>query len=865
MADYIRSELSAGRLVVTITSTHHREAVTGRLRTGKVDIEAAAAEGRYQAFDADDLRSRFIAFGRPDREQIASFAGKLLESVNRAGRPRLSGLSIVGEMTARLIELGRQDLAVEVEGIWDELARRHNFSVLCFYPIAVFAGKATPDLFGGICSQHLGVLQAAAQPAGLFEQTQPPIETGSEGTIAASAADTPGSGDGHRDAGGPEAEGREVQSWGQTVMAASPLGIMIVDPEAKVLFWNKSSERIFGWKDSEVLGRFPAIVPRDRQSESFAFCEAAKRGEACSVETERLHRDGSLRDVRVTFSPIGGSSGEIERILVFYQDITGQVRASRMMGKQAELMEMIAKGASLDHCLAAVIDTAASLLPGVQPALLIADEERWSVSRAIGVPESLSAGIRALAKDVELNATCGAAICTGQTLSCPNVAECQCCSKPWRDLMLAHGIRACQSTPVFRPDGLAVATFLLWFPEKREPDKYDRSVGRFGAHIASIALEQERMRATNARFRALGLATSDVFYEMSSDWSRMRRLHGNGVLAETANSTSGWMDKYILAEDREFIRAKIQAAIRDKRVFELEHRVRLGGGSIGWVRSRAIPLISSQGEVTAWFGAATDITSHKSAEEAMMKTEKLAAAGRMAATVAHEINNPLESIVNLLYLARQDPAMSAETREYLKIAGGELDRASHVVKQTLGYYHDQTAASWIDLPKVIADVVRMYRRKQQGREILLEMPEGAGQRAVEAFTSEGEFRQIVSNLLSNAIDATAAEGGRIRVRVRPAELRGGGRGEAGVRITVADNGSGIGPRQKKKIFDAFYTTKQDVGTGLGLWVTKTLLEKHGARIRVSSSIETGKSGTIFSIFWPTVDRLRQAPAHQLSA
>lgn len=667
-------------------------------------------------------------------------------------------------------------------------------------------------------------------------------------------------GDAARDARRLEAEEarRQSEDWRLTLMAASPLGIVVTDPESKVLLWNRAAEKLFGWADTDVLGRRAPFIPQDKPEEEEACSKAVLRGQVYTSETQRLCRDGSLVDVRLTASPMSGKGGEVARILSFFEDITERKRVARMLAEQTKLMELIASGSNIEDSVIAVTKAAARLLPGVQAAVLRADEKRTAIGfvRGAGVSAQLREVIRGLPVGEDAPGICGRAIFSGQAVTCADISGDRHWSQLWRDAMLAHGVRACHSTPVFQRDGTAVASFLLCFPQIHEPDEYDRAIGRFGAHIVGIALEQHRsaisIRESEERFRMLGMATSDVIYEMSADWSSVRHLYGRGWLADAGDTTATWMDRYICPEDREFIEARIRTAIQKRETFELEHRVRQADGSIGWTFSRAVPLINAAGELAAWFGAASDITSRKRAEQAMMKTEKLAAAGRMAATVAHEINNPLESIANLLYLARQDSGMSEESRKYLQTAAGELDRASHVVKQTLGYYRDSAAASWIRVSEVTADLIRMFRHKQKGREILLEQRGSQGWDQARVFAPEGEFRQVLSNLISNAIDATAPESGRIHVRVRSAGQSGARAPD--VRITIADNGGGIERGSEAKIFEAFFTTKQDVGTGLGLWVTSTILKKHGARIRMRSRTVPGSSGTIFSIFWPAAGR-----------
>jgi signal transduction histidine kinase len=244
-------------------------------------------------------------------------------------------------------------------------------------------------------------------------------------------------------------------------------------------------------------------------------------------------------------------------------------------------------------------------------------------------------------------------------------------------------------------------------------------------------------------------------------------------------------------------------------------------------------------------GVARDVTESKRAEEALRRSEKLAAVGRLAATVAHEINNPLESVTNLLYLAKKDPSLGIDTLQHLLLADQELERVAQVARQTLGFYRDTTNPSRLNVAKAVDELLGVYGYRLRNREITVTK---AMDSSVTVFASSGEFRQVFSNLILNAIDAMTANRGKIWIKVRGAhDWRDGRRG---VRVTIADNGCGIGPEHMPRIFDSFYTTKQDIGTGLGLWLVRNILQKHHGRIHVRSRSNRGKSGTAFTVFWP---------------
>ncbi|MGA7521391.1 MAG: MEDS domain-containing protein [Acidobacteriaceae bacterium] len=228
--------------------------------------------------------------------------------------------------------------------------------------------------------------------------------------------------------------------------------------------------------------------------------------------------------------------------------------------------------------------------------------------------------------------------------------------------------------------------------------------------------------------------------------------------------------------------------------------------------------------------------------EALCQSEKLVGAGRMAATIAHEINNPLEAIVNLWYLLKREN-LSPEGVAYLQAMGKELNRVSHIAKQTLAFYRIGAAAESLDLGQLIDEAAQLFSRRAESRGTAVQI-QHRGSLSLNGFA--GELRQLFANLIGNALEAGA---GRIHIRMahshdwkKPARR--------GVRIVIADNGGGIPSVAAARVFEPFFTTKGEKGTGLGLWVSKGIVQKHEGSISMRTSTRPGRSGTAFSIFLP---------------
>jgi len=253
------------------------------------------------------------------------------------------------------------------------------------------------------------------------------------------------------------------------------------------------------------------------------------------------------------------------------------------------------------------------------------------------------------------------------------------------------------------------------------------------------------------------------------------------------------------------------------------------------------PVRSDRGEISHFVGIQVDITERKRAEEALIQSEKLASVGRMAATIAHEINNPLSAAMNAVYIAASDSATSKRTREILGVAERELKRVAHISKQTLGFYRETGRSVVVHLPEVLDGVLDLHETKARNKSLRIVRRYHCGV-AVEAV--EGEVRQIISNLITNSIDALPEKG---TLYVRTAGPLPVANSRDMVRVTVADNGTGISPNVLKQIFVPFFTTKSAVGTGLGLWVVSELMRKNGGRVQVRS--KPGR-GAVFAIWLP---------------
>ena len=265
-------------------------------------------------------------------------------------------------------------------------------------------------------------------------------------------------------------------------------------------------------------------------------------------------------------------------------------------------------------------------------------------------------------------------------------------------------------------------------------------------------------------------------------------------------------------------------------------------GSLVSVLLSISPLRNRKGAVVGASAIVRDITKQLRAEEALRRSEKLATAGRLTAAIAHEINNPLEAVTNLLYLARLDPTRADQ---HLEMAEREVLRIADIAQQALGFVRDVSDAKPLNISSTLDEVLQLYALKITTKKIVTRK-EFDEQCEIRGFA--GELRQLFSNLIVNAVDAMPI-GGCLRLRVYRARERSGNQ-RAGVRVIFADNGTGISEADRARVFEPFFTTKKDSGTGLGLWLSQGIVHKHSGQITVRSCTRPGRRGTVFSVFLP---------------
>jgi len=370
----------------------------------------------------------------------------------------------------------------------------------------------------------------------------------------------------------------------------------------------------------------------------------------------------------------------------------------------------------------------------------------------------------------------------------------------------------------------------------------ERRLAEERAQATEALRERDEMLRIALEANGMGLWVWDVQHGRIYWSDEMYRLAGRepGSVEPTSEA---WLEMVVEDDRQRIVGARKRSCETGVDYHEI-YRVRWRDGSIHWIESQGKCLLDNEGKVIRVVGVLADVTPRRQAEEAMLRAEKLAVAGKLAASVAHEINNPLEAVSNLLFLITLTDATDV-AKQHAQTALDQLMRVSMITQQTLKFHRQSGYPSTTKLSEVVDTVRALFHARLVANDVTVEIQ---AMREEEVNCMPSEAQQIFANLMANAIEATPM-GGRVTVRLKPSrdwrnsEVRG-------MRVTFADSGTGVDRGTIKRMFEPFFTTKAETGTGLGLWVVTQLVERHNGHVCVYSRQRCGPSGTAFSVFLP---------------
>jgi signal transduction histidine kinase len=356
----------------------------------------------------------------------------------------------------------------------------------------------------------------------------------------------------------------------------------------------------------------------------------------------------------------------------------------------------------------------------------------------------------------------------------------------------------------------------------------------------SLKRAEEAVELSEARFRQLTHALPSPVWTSDDDGqlTYVNQRWRDQRLGERGR----WYEQVGLGAEEAARCAQLwKTAIAAGSTFEAELRFHAGSKDAErWNLVRSIPFLRGDDTRAGWVGTCTDLTDRREREAALRMAEKLALTGRMTSVIAHEINNPLEAMTNVLYLVGQEVQGNASAQNYIKMAQYELERISGITKQTLRWSKDSIQqAEAATAGALFDDVVRLFAAKIRNRHITVTI---VGGESLRFYGVIGQIRQLMANLVSNALDAVPV-GGRVWLNATTSE--------GGLEIVVRDEGEGMSEDTQRQLFRPFFSTKGDLGNGLGLYISNEIVERHGGRLAVESALGRG---TTMRITLPDVAR-----------
>ena len=730
---FLRLGMERGEKSVYIVDDNSPEAVIAAMERHGIDVAAATASGALAIITKHEA---YLKNGDFDPDWMIAF---LVEAVENAKREGFSAVRASGEMTWALGPAGEaHNRLIEYECKLNAFFPNHDMGGICQYNRRRFR----PETLMHVIHTHPRIVfrrEVCDNPYYIPPEIYQGPGAGMDHAVRRLLESMVENNRLRRHLNAETEALRKSERGYRELLQALPVAVYTTDAEGRVRLFNEAAAALAGrqpragedrWSVTHRLYRPDGTpLPHSECPMAAALNTGQPQGGAEAI-AERP--DGTAVWVMTHPTLIRDASGEIAGGINVMVDITERKNAEHLLLEQKQALEMIATGQPLDECLAALTSAVTRLSPKTRAAVLLAHPSPAGLDRVVSTsfPDSLREAIERAPLKGNAIGSGGLAGLGGKPVTSSDIGADEGWSSEWRELCLAHDVRACHSAPVFTSDGTAVASVFLGFAEPRLPDEFELAIADFCARVAGIAIDRE------------------------------------------------------LAQERQRI-----------------------------------------------------------SDAALRRSEKLAVAGRMAAAISHEINNPLEAITNLWYLLEQEN-LSPAGRGYLKTMGNELNRVSHIAKQTLEFYRTGTSASPVDLAEPIEEAVLLFTRRAESRGAALDV-EHRTAATIHGFA--GELRQLFVNLIVNGLEAGAR-----RIRIRTSRGRDWSqRARRGVRILVADDGAGISSATAARIFEPFFTTKEEKGTGLGLWVSRGIVQKHEGTISMRTSTQPGKSGTVFSIFLPT--------------
>jgi PAS domain S-box-containing protein len=641
----------------------------------------------------------------------------------------------------------------------------------------------------------------------------------------------------------------------------APHAVVLVDADVRVIRVNKEFTRMFGYTPDEAVGRMleALVAPEERLAEYKTNARLLSGGQKVESETIRRRKDGVRIAVSMTASPVL-TAGPIEGYII-YRDITERKRNEALLAGETRLLEMIAKGDSLPRLLEALCRLVEEMAAGSLCSILLVDPngKQLRIGAAPSLPLAYTQALdgRVIALGI---GPCGDALLSRESVIASDFRTDERWTEEYRALALAHGLRACWSTPIISLEGSALGTFALYYPEPRTPTPDEYNVVEQLRDLASIAIERtqaenalRRSQAYLAEAQRLSLTGSFSWRPATGAITWSEETHRIFELDPGTKPTLEEIRQRIHPDDVAFYQQVVDRATREGKDFALEYRLQLPDGTVKYLQIMAHSSPIGSDGVVEFVGAVMDVTERKRSEEALDKVRldlahvsRISTLGQMAASIAHEINQPLAGIVlngnaSLRWLAGDPPNLD-EAREATRRIVRDGQRAGDVITRLRSLFRREgPPAERLGMNEVIQEVIAITRGEvQKGgatlhTDLAADLPLVTGDRV--------QLQQLMLNLIMNAVEAMSDMQDRSREIIISTQRTDGNE----VQVAVQDSGVGLDPQGKEKLFDAFYTSKS-VGMGMGLAISRSIVEHHAGRLWAVSNDGPGAT-FLFTLPW----------------
>lgn len=641
------------------------------------------------------------------------------------------------------------------------------------------------------------------------------------------------------------------------------------------LFVSSQAERLLGYPPERWLHEKDFwqthIYPADRDWAIDYCLRATAELRDHEFEYRMIAADGRLvwlRDI-VTLVIEDGRATKLRGVMI---DITAQKQSGALLASQNRVLEMIARGRSLADTLAVITQSIEEQTSNMLCSILLLDKNNQTLHEGAAphLPASYSQVIDGMSVGPAAG-SCGTAACLGETVIVTDIAIDPLWAN-YRELALAHGLRACWSTPIFSSDKQVLGTFAMYYPEPRHPTAQDFQLIELATNLAGIAIErtqaEQALLASKERFNAF-MDHSPVLAFIKDEEGRY--LYGN---RSWVNQFGGAVDQWVGKTDfdlwpveaaQNFRNSDLKTISSGENTESLVIEAQNGEPVRYWSELKF--LLNDIADRRLIGGLALDITEHKQLEEQLRQAQKMEAIGRLAGGVAHDFNNLLTVINGYSDLLLQQFSHDNSVRPDLEQIRKAGERAATLTRQLLAFSRQQLLQPQIlDLNEVVADLGKMLLRLiGEHIELVTHLQPELG--LIKA--DRGQLEQVVMNLVLNARDAMP-QGGRLVIETMNVSLdqeynhqHPDVRPGPYVLLAVGDTGHGMDTATINHIFEPFFTTKEvGQGTGLGLATVYGIVAQSDGHLQVFSQVGRG---TIFNLYFPQVDQTSPLPEPEMSA